>query len=39
MNCTFFSIGMLMHGVLLEGEYEDGEIAYAILGMQDEDNQ
>jgi hypothetical protein len=39
VNCTFFSLGMLLHGVLLEGEYEDGQIAFAILGLQDEENQ
>lgn len=39
MTCSFFSIGMLLHGILLEGEYEDGEIAHAILGLQDEENQ
>lgn len=39
MNCTFFSIGMLLHGVLLEGEYEDGLMAQLVLGLRDEDNQ
>jgi hypothetical protein len=39
MSCTFFSLGMLLQGILLEGEYEDGQIAFAILGLQDEENQ
>lgn len=39
MSCTFYSIGSLLQGVMLEGEYEDGEIAHVILGLQDEENQ
>ena len=39
MNCTFFSLEMLLNGDLLDGEYEDGLIAGVILGLRDEENQ
>lgn len=39
MTCNFFSIGMLLHGALLEGEYEDGLMAQLVLGLRDEENQ
>lgn len=39
MICSFFSIGMLLKGEMTNGDYDDGVVAAALLGLQDEENQ
>jgi len=39
MSIAFCSLSTLLMIELLSGEYEDGQIAHAILSIQDEENQ
>jgi len=39
MSVTFFSLGILLQFELINGDFEDGAIASAILGLRDEENK